>query len=174
MDLGTRVPCFPGLDCGTCAHTHMSASTKLGSRYSPKSLFLWPPGTTSCRAQVTASGRPMVVTSIICHPLWCQCHVIYCYCFWTRSFPRPFTHSIPELLARLTGRLPEGQRGSEVPPILLLTQLILHPTRTYLLPAVKFSETRTLVLRFQELLEQPLEDADSYTCKSLSYQLFGS
>lgn len=27
-----------------CRHTGMSASTKLGSQYSPKSLFLWPPG----------------------------------------------------------------------------------------------------------------------------------
>lgn len=62
-----------------CRHTRMPASTKLGSQYSPKALFLWPPGTTSCRAQVTASGRPVVVTSIICHPLWCQCHVIYCW-----------------------------------------------------------------------------------------------
>lgn len=62
-----------------CRHTRVSASTKLGSQYSPKALFLWPPGTTSCRAQVTASGRPVVVTSIICPPLRCQCHVIYCW-----------------------------------------------------------------------------------------------
>ena len=69
-------------------------------------------------------GKPMVVTSIICHPLWCQCHVIYC--FWARSSPRPFTRSIPELVARLTGRV----TGPEVPPILMLAQLILLPTRT--------------------------------------------
>lgn len=88
-----------------CRHTGMSASTKLGSQYSPKSLFLWPPGDYQLQGSGYSLRRPVVVTSIICHPLWCQCHVIYagCYCFGAWSFPRPLTRPVPELTARLTG-----------------------------------------------------------------------
>lgn len=86
-----------------CTHTHESASTKLGSQCSTQSLFLWSPGTTSCRAQVTASRQthggnfhhmsPSLV-SVSCDLL------LVAIAF---GHGPPLSHSVPELMSRLTG-----------------------------------------------------------------------